>query len=97
MSNMKELDIVIQDIAKGDKTRESKMIDDIDAHMNGILSFGEMCVDAQRAMEEFECGQTEEIHGTLETVKALNKSDDDSLTVNMEEEDYGSSERSLLK
>ena len=61
MGQMKELAFTITEVANGNKALEERMMDEVELHLNGLLPFGEMSMESQRAFELFEIGQKDEI------------------------------------
>jgi hypothetical protein len=95
---MSALDFEIQEFCRGDEKMRTRIIEDITAFDNGTKRYFEMCSEAQIVHERWETGQTEEINGSFNTMRAMNTSQDERyIDMSTEEEDYGTSERSLLK
>ena len=61
MSKMNQLSQCIEEVAAGDVKVIERMREEIDMHLNGLLLFGDMSLDSQRAVEIFETENQAEI------------------------------------
>jgi len=85
MSRMSDIDVCIKEHAGLDEDMALRIEEDLRRYWRGDCLFGEMCLDAQFVMEEYETDMIEQSRASGEVLKDMNVSDDNELILNMEE------------
>ena len=72
MSLMSDLDVCIQEASQGDLAMKRRIEEDICHYKADMISFGDMCPEAQWAVEMNETAESEDLHGSIMEMRALN-------------------------